>query len=228
MIVKMFTISLFFSFDINITAPECAFPDISYESKWYATMLLPVAGGVVLFAMFVLKLIHKYIWRNKRGWTALTKHGNQLMAVFVIMLYYLYLPLLRKSLEIVNCTPAEPDDGHLYTEWTSINCAAGVCRCWESWGDPQMQMLPYALGCLVLYGIGYPLYVTYVIMENKELIKEDQLLRAMNTGDTRASNPMAYDIRKKYHKLYYHFKPGKVYWMILVLIRKFWIAVAGR
>jgi hypothetical protein len=140
----------------------------------------------------------------------------------------LYLPLLRKALEIVNCNPADPEDGHLYTEWTSINCPSGVCRCWEKFSDPQMQLLPYALVSLVVYAIGYPLYVTYVIMHNKELIKEDQLLRAMNTGDTRISNPMAYDIRKKFHKLYYHFKPGKVYWMVYVLIRKFWIAVAGK
>merc|ERR1711865_1071946 len=34
-----------------------------------------------------------------------------------------------------------------------------------------------------------------------------------------------YAIRKKYHKLYYHFKPGKVYWMIAILVRKFGIAL---
>jgi len=69
--------------------------------------------------------------------------------------------------------------------------------------------------------------VSYVLFKYKALIQEDQLLRAMNLGDTRATNPIAYDVRKKYHKLYYHFKPGKTYWMLIVLCRKFWIAAAA-
>src|SRR3546814_378583 len=47
-VVDFMKISLFFSFDINVTAPECVMPDISYEMKWYATMILPIAAGVAL------------------------------------------------------------------------------------------------------------------------------------------------------------------------------------
>jgi hypothetical protein len=227
LIVKMFTISLFFSFDVNITAPQCAYPDVTYEQVWFATMVLPFMGGFVLFLMFLAKLIHKFIFRHKRGVTALTKHGSQLLAMFIIMLYYLYLPLLRKALEVVDCSPLVPSDGYQYTSWTSINCDGGYCRCWEDSSDPQMQLLPWAILALIVYSLGYPIYVAMTLYKNQNLIKEDQLLRAMNTGDTRATNPLAYDVRKKYHKLYYHFKPGKIYWMVYVLIRKFWIAVAG-
>lgn len=226
-VVKMFSISFFFSFDIDITAPECAYPDITYEQKWYVTMAMPFFGGAVFLLMFIGKLIHKFIWRHKRGWTALTKHGNQLIAMFVIMLYYLYLPLLRKALEIMNCNPLDPPDGNTYTDWTSPNCGMGYCQCWGDRSEPQMQLFPWAVLSLIIYGGGYPLYVSYILYKYFNLIKEDQLLRAMDTGDTRATNPLAYDVRKKYHKLYYHFKPGKSYWMIYVLIRKFWIAIAG-
>ena len=191
-------------------------------------MAMPFFGATVFLLMFIAKLIHKFIWRHKRGWTALTKHANQLIAMFVIMLYYLYLPLLRKALEIMNCNPLVPSDGHTYTDWTSPNCGMGYCQCWGSRSEPQMQLFPWAMLSLVIYGIGYPCYVSFIIYKNFNLIKEDQLLRAMNTGDSRATNPLAYDVRKKYHKLYYHFKPGKTYWMIYVLIRKFWIAIAGK
>jgi hypothetical protein len=129
----------------------------------------------------------------------------------MILLYYLYLPLLRLALEIVNCQRIDPDDGNSYTTWTSINCPGGYCQCWGDWSDPQMKLLPYAIGSIIIYSIGYPVYVSYVIYKYFHLIQEDQLLRAMDLGDTRATNPMAYDVRKKYHKLYYHYKPGEMY-----------------
>ena len=44
------------------------------------------------------------------------------------------------------------------------------------------------------------------LYKGRELAKEDQFLRAMNAGWTRADNPNSYDFRKRYHKLYYHFK----------------------
>ena len=71
-------------------------------------------------------------------------------------------------------------------------------------------------------------------------MKLDQLLRAHDLGETRSDaidaislrarpcrsrSTATYDIRKKYHKLYYHFKPGKVYWMIIILVRKFGISL---
>jgi len=78
-----------------------------------------------------------------------------------------------------------------------------------------------------MFGLGYPAVVFSVLRWNKDLIKEDQLLRASGFGDSRVENPNAYEIRKRYHKLYYHFKPGKTYWILLVIGRKFGIAVAS-
>ena len=52
------------------------------------------------------------------------------------------------------------------------------------------------------------------------LLPNHQILRAHNLQDTRESNPKAYDIRIRYHKMYYHFKPSKAYWIILITLRK--------
>jgi hypothetical protein len=41
------------------------------------------------------------------------------------------------------------------------------------------------------------------------------------------SNPHCYDFRKKYHKLYYQFKPNQYYWILVVISRKFLIAVTA-
>jgi hypothetical protein len=59
------------------------------------------------------------------------------------------------------------------------------------------------------------------------LIKQDQLLRAAETGNTTETNKDAYHIRKRYAQMYYHFRPGKIYWIIYILIRKGSIAIVG-
>jgi hypothetical protein len=46
----------------------------------------------------------------------------------------------------------------------------------------------------------------------------------MNTGDTKATNQRAYHIRVRFHKMYYYYKPGKSYWMLVILARKVSIA----
>jgi hypothetical protein len=92
----------------------------------------------------------------------------------------------------------------------------------------------------LIYSIGFPAYVFWITWFYRVQIKLDQLLRAFDLGDTRDTSVSGfrftprkfrstlrstYEIRKKYHKLYYHFKPGKVYWMLIILIRKLSIAV---
>ena len=52
-------------------------------------------------------------------------------------------------------------------------------------------------------------------------------MRAHELQDLKTSNKKTYDFRKRYHKLYYHFKPQKVHWMLVIILRKLGIAVAG-
>ena len=47
------------------------------------------------------------------------------------------------------------------------------------------------------------------------------------TGETRLTNPHCYDFRKRYSKLYYQFKPDQYYWILVVISRKFLIAVTS-
>ena len=54
------------------------------------------------------------------------------------------------------------------------------------------------------------------------------MLRAAGIGDDRKTSRSAvYSVRKKWHKMYYHFKPGKTYWIFIIVNRKMWIAFAG-
>ena len=151
----------------------------------------------------------------------------------------MYLSLTRRALDVFNCNPVDPDDGYLYTEFTSKDCEAGLCRC----NDPdelQQRLVPFAVACLLIYSIGFPLYVAYVTWYYRIQIKLDQLLRAHDLGEDRShsidsvqftkrkgrsTSRRIFDIRKKHHQLYYHFKPGKVYWLTVVLMKKFFVAI---
>jgi hypothetical protein len=51
-------------------------------------------------------------------------------------------------------------------------------------------------------------------------IMADQLLRAKGLGDDRLDNPRYYTFRKTWSKMYYHFRPEKWYWELVILARK--------
>ena len=138
----------------------------------------------------------------------------------------------RRALDVLNCNPVDPDDGYLYTEFTSKDCEAGCCN------DPdelQQRLVPFAAACLLIYSIGFPVYVAYITWYYRIQIKLDQLLRAHDLGDRahsidsvhftkrkgRSQSRRIFDIRKKHHQLYYHFKPGKVYWLTVVLMKSY-------
>jgi len=242
-----------FNLNIDIAGPECVFTDFDYKTKWMVTVLTPAIFGAVLFLMFIVIMLFKLI-KNIGGCASkgvkYTSHGSKLVASFVLVFYFLYLSVTRRALDIFNCNPVDPDDGYLYTEFTSIDCEAGLCRC-DDPDELQQQLVPYAILCLLCYSIGFPLYVMWITYYYRIQIKLDQLLRAHGLGEDRATSPDSvlftpkplfcclqhycsctrskskefYDIRKKHHQLYYHFKPGKVYWLTVILLRKFLIVM---
>ena len=231
-----------FNFNIDIAAPECLIQEFDYKTKWIIIMLLPLIFAGILLLIFLLvmciKLVKKLSGTAGKA-TRYCSHGNKLIAMFIIIFYFIYLSVTRRALDVFNCKPVDPPDGYLYTEFTSIECEGGICRC-DDPNELQMQLkFPAALGVIV-YSIGFPLFVFWLTWFYRIQMKADQLLRAYDLGDERSlalegmrftarrcrsTSRRTYDIRKKYHKLYYHFKPGKVYWMLMILARKFLIAL---
>lgn len=69
--------------------------------------------------------------------------------------------------------------------------------------------------------------VCCALIRHKNMIKKDQILRAMGTGYTAKTNPTCYELRARYSRLYYHFKPGKWYWVMVVIGRKCLIAFSS-
>jgi hypothetical protein len=128
--------------------------------------------------------------------------------------------LTRTIFDVFNCTPTFPPDGRLYlTVANHEQCGIP--------GGTQLTLLPYAVAGLIVYSFGYPAFIGYVLYKNRELCMLDQLLRAKGTGDDRLSNPNAYALRMTYGRQYFQFKPDWHFWILAVIVRKFFIAITA-
>ena len=214
----------FFNFNIDIATPECLLAGVfTYEMKFYGTLLFaPIA---------VIFLIVAYVWHQVFNRVCM-RHApdklyiSKLIGTFMMLIYCVYLSCTTRALEVFNCSPSDPDDGWLYVGFTDLSCdGGGLCRCGDSEHLPAKLTLP-ALISLLCYTVGFPLFLFWLLRcgNRKQLLKEDQILRASGLGDSTATNPRAFHIRVRYHKMYYYYKPGKSYWMLVILARKVAIA----
>jgi len=207
-----------FSLNLDLMAPECSF-SFPYHGKWFVIEFLPIIACSCFFMSHMFKWAHKkyILGRTKK----LHNHRHLVIGTSLITFYYLYLYITKTSLDIFNCSPTVPPepDGKEYLEAVFVECYAP--------GGLHMMLLPWAVFFFIFYSMGYPALVAFILFNNVEKVKEDQILRARNTGESRSTNPHCYDFRKRYHMIYYQFKPHHFYWILLILLRKFSIASSG-
>ena len=111
----------------------------------------------------------------------------------MLLIYCVYLSCTTRALEVFNCSPTNPDDGWEYVGFTDFSCdGGGLCRCWDPEHLPYKLLLPSLLA-IGVYTIGFPLFLFWLLRcgNRKALIKEDQILRAMELGDTQLTNQRA-------------------------------------
>lgn len=210
-----------FNFNINITAPECVF-EIAYEDKWRLIMMMPAYMIGAVFVFNWLMAFSKKFFFNQHG-KNIYSHSHQSVGVALTIMYYIYLNLSMTALEIFNCglqerlderTGEMVGDGKQYMQETNWVC-------YEE-GSLQVVLIPHAIVAFCVYTIGFPVFCAFFLFnkENAKKCRKDQILRALGTGHTRPTNPECYDFRKRYHRLYYYYKPDKWYWMLVILARK--------
>jgi hypothetical protein len=102
-----------FNFNIDVTAPECAIPNLGFSTKWLFIEGLPLAALTMFTLCHVLLYVKKrFLLGRKRK---LHSHLPALVGTSLVMMYYLYLNLTRSVLDIFNCQPTQPDtDGKTY------------------------------------------------------------------------------------------------------------------
>jgi hypothetical protein len=205
-----------FNLNLELMAPECSFK-FGYETKWFWTESVPLLGFAFFLVAHYGKYIHKRFIKNRRN--KLHSHIHTMIGVSLVLMYYGYLYITRTTLDIFNCGPTSPDDGFEYME-------AIFVKCYEP-GGLHNNLFPWAVFFFLFYSCGYPALVGFILWRGRESAKEDQLLRANGTGATRKTNPNCFDFRKRYHKLYYNFKPDFVWWILVIILRKFLVSIAA-
>jgi len=224
MIVELFHILSAFNLNIEITAPECSIPDIDYPTKWMVIMLLPVVAATLVVIIYLGLRISR-LGRGLRKWQHEEQWGVMVAGLIVIM-YFLYLYVSRNVFDIFICVPTEPPDGNLYLQPVFEECGKP--------GGIQETLLPFAIIALLVYVIGFPTFVGWLIYKFGDVIRRDQLIRAM--GFTQAftyseSYPevikQAYQFRAKFSRLYYYFKPDFYFWIMTIIGRKLFVAFSS-
>ena len=209
-----------FNLNIEIVAPECIVPNLSYKAKFWFIMLLPLSvGGLLLGFLFWAVWAYKALVMGQARKEWFTHAPGQINAT-LSLLYVLYLYLTRTVFDVFNCTPTFPPDGRLYLN------VANHEQCGVR-GGTQLTLLPSAVAGLVVYSFGYPAFIAYTLYRNRELCMLDQLLRAKGVGDDRLTNPHAFTLRMTYGRQYFQFKPDFSMWILAVILRKFFISITA-
>ena len=204
-----------FNVNVEIVAPECYLPGTTFITKFTGIALLPIAMASILFSVHFVLLFTKMVVMGRRS--QVMRHTHVLVASLLVLMYFLYLYESSIMLAVFDCAPTSPPDGNQYLFAVFEACGKA--------GGTQLTLLPWAIIGLIVYTAGYPLAVAWHLFRNRELIMEDQLLRAKGAGEDRLTNPHAYEFRKRYAVLYSHFTPDSFFWVLLILLRKFLIAL---
>lgn len=184
--------------NIDLSAPECSIPNLKYDMKWKAIQLLPLACFALLFLVYlVVYAYNRFIKRQDKHLAG--AHGPGYVSNASSLMYFAYLMVTRTILDAFVCLPTEPDDGAPHGYMQPV-----FEPCYEE-GGVHLRILPWAIVAFVFYALGYPTLIGYVMLKNRKVAEEDQLLRALGTGDSHRTNPNAYVFRRCWHRLYYQY-----------------------
>jgi hypothetical protein len=214
-IKDLFYILSAFNLNLEILAPECFLPEVTFSNKFAAIISMPI----VVYLLF--GAVHGWLigWKRylkKQEWRKVNSHLPGLISASLLLLYIFYLYVTKTILDVFNCVPTEPPDGRLYL-------AAVFEECFLP-GGAHLTLLPYAVLAVIVYTIGYPAFLAQLLWRRSEMVMEDQYLRAKGCGDSRLENPHAYEFRKTFSRVYYQFKPEYYFWILAIIVRKFCIA----
>jgi hypothetical protein len=106
----------------------------------------------------------------------------------------------RMSLDVFNCMPTTPPDGHTYM--------SGMLQ-YPCGGPTQLMLLPLALVGFCVYSLALPAVGLWFVRSKRNVIKYDMILWAKGLGDDALTNKYLM-FRKSWSQLYHHMKPGKM------------------
>ncbi len=207
---KTFSAMSIFYANIEAASPECSV-EFGFTTKWAVAQMMPLAIVVILLSVHTGIRIYKRKsgkWALKHSHEDENRHLSRLIQVLVIGLNFCYLFATKMALEIFACI--EKEDGNYYLK------SSGDMQCYT---EEHALLMPIAVLCFIVYGLGIPSLFLLICFINRDIIKQDQMLRMKGQGFSRATNRY-YEFRKRYYELYYRFQPRFWMWKGVVMIRK--------
>ena len=209
-----------FNLNIEVVAPECFVPDVTYRQKFLAVVALPVAVAGIVAALAAVHAVWRAAYRFPCSRREVCAGGGPLLSTWITVLYFFYRYVTRTLLDVFNCVPTTPPDGRLYLQPVFEECGVP--------GGTQRTLLPYAVAGFLLYTAGYPLVQLVWLVHRRETVLTDQLLRSLHLGDDRLTGPDTLAFRHACGRAYYQFRPQFApYWVSVILLRKFGIAATA-
>jgi len=170
-------------------------------------------GCLMLFIFF--RLVACCQKKGANGTRFAANISNNILGMFLIAFNVMYLILCRTTMDVFNCKEMIPSDGHQYMVSTHE-------RCWEE-GGLHMHLIPYACLSLLVYAIGFPVAVGWLIFRNRVAINSDMELRAQHLHFKREASKN-YGVALRYGRFYKYFRPDCKQWNMVIALRKFFLA----
>jgi hypothetical protein len=130
---------------------------------------------------FAVRIVYKAAWLKRTH--KLFSHGSKLLGTCIVIFYYLYLYLCNTTLAVFNCQHTSPSDGYYYMQ--AVGTDGGLC--YEK-GTLQQDLKPWAILGVIFYILGFPAFVTIILVRNGKLMYTDQLLRLMEANKGQVEN----------------------------------------
>ena len=106
-LLSLFQILSIFNLNIDIVAPECLNPNITYVQKWFFIEALPILIVSVFIVLHVVKLLYKLACTTKRK-EKLNAHLPALISSTITVFRLLFFYLTRTSMDVLACIPTTP------------------------------------------------------------------------------------------------------------------------
>ena len=130
-----------FNFNIDLAAPECALTSINFKEKWFMIMGLPLSCIVIFLIAYIGMTCHRCMKSAVLTTYIAYHHLDMLIGYSFVMMYYLYLSLLKSVLDIFNCSPTDPvevdKDGNIITY---MQVQFERCYAYNEDGTPGLHM----------------------------------------------------------------------------------------
>lgn len=209
-----------FNLNIELAAPECITPDLSYEQKFLGIIGLPAVAIATMGLIGLLGYAWKaFVRRAKKGQR--TTHLPGLLGAGVLLMIFIYMQETKTALDAFNCIQTTPPDGNANGYLQAV-----FEPCYQP-GGVHLRILPFGAIAVVFYTLGLPVMLATVLWRGRELIPYAQYLRAQGKELSSHSQSRAKAFYDSYRRVLYMFRPETYWWMLAVIGRKFLIAVTS-